>query len=72
MKDGYVPDCFGHVAQLPQILRGFGIDTAFLTRGADLATEGAGHSEFLWQAALLNNLPSLTFNFNPDIAPGGE
>ncbi|MCD5408291.1 glycosyl hydrolase-related protein [Candidatus Bipolaricaulota bacterium] len=50
MKDGYVPDCFGHIAQLPQILRGFGIDTAFLTRGADLATEGAGHSEFLWQA----------------------
>ena len=50
MKDGYVPDCFGHIPQLPQILQGFGIETAFLTRGADLASEEAGSSEFLWQA----------------------
>lgn len=50
MKDGYVPDCFGHIPQLPQILQGFGIETAFLTRGADLACEEAGGSEFIWQA----------------------
>jgi len=30
---GYVPDNFGHPSQLPQILRGFGIDNAFFWRG---------------------------------------
>lgn len=33
MKIGYLPDPFGHVAQMPQILRGFKIETAFLSRG---------------------------------------
>ena len=33
MKVGYVPDCFGHISQLPQILRGFDIDCAMLWRG---------------------------------------
>src|SRR5579885_3318058 len=28
MRVGYVPDCFGHIAQLPQILQGCGIDSA--------------------------------------------
>jgi len=32
---GYTPDPFGHVGQLPQILRGFGIETAVLQRGLD-------------------------------------
>lgn len=30
---GYVPDIFGHIAQLPQILRGVGIQSAMLARG---------------------------------------
>ena len=38
MSIGYVPDGFGHIAQLPQILRGFGIDNAFFWRG--MGTEG--------------------------------
>ena len=33
MDVGYVPDPFGHVGQLPQILRGFGIDAACFRRG---------------------------------------
>ncbi len=33
MRVGYVPDTFGHIAQLPQILRGFGIDNAVFWRG---------------------------------------
>ncbi|HMF32496.1 MAG TPA: glycoside hydrolase family 38 C-terminal domain-containing protein [Candidatus Lokiarchaeia archaeon] len=33
MKVGYVPDTFGHVAQLPQILAGFGIKYSYLFRG---------------------------------------
>jgi len=32
-KVGYVPDQFGHIAQMPQILAGFGIDCAVLWRG---------------------------------------
>jgi alpha-mannosidase len=33
MPVGYVPDTFGHIAQLPQILRGFGLDNAVFWRG---------------------------------------
>jgi len=33
MRVGYTPDPFGHVGQLPQILRGFGIDRAAFRRG---------------------------------------
>jgi mannosylglycerate hydrolase len=50
MPEGYIPDTFGHIAQLPQILCGFGIETAFITRGADLACDEARGSEFRWRA----------------------
>ena len=33
MMVGYIPDPFGHISQLPQILQGFHIDTACLWRG---------------------------------------
>jgi alpha-mannosidase len=33
MPIGYTPDPFGHISQLPQILRGVGIDTAVFRRG---------------------------------------
>lgn len=51
---GYVPDQFGLIGQLPQILRGFGIDTCIFARGYD--TRGAETppvpqpNEFLWAA----------------------
>ncbi len=45
MRVGYIPDPFGHPAQMPQILRGFGIDTACLWRGLD-----AQPAEFWWQS----------------------
>jgi alpha-mannosidase len=35
MNVGYVPDTFGHIGQLPQILRGFGFETASVWRGVD-------------------------------------
>ena len=47
MKVGYIPDPFGHIAQMPQILRGFGIDSAVLWRGVGSALK---HSEALWVA----------------------
>jgi len=33
MKEGWVPDPFGLIAQLPQIFQGFGINSAFMMRG---------------------------------------
>lgn len=38
---GFVCDLFGHVSQLPQIFRGFGIDFAFIWRGIDPPASGA-------------------------------
>jgi len=46
---GYVPDGFGHIAQLPQILRGFGIDNAFFWRGVGQEADRLG-TEFNWKA----------------------
>ncbi|AZB41689.1 hypothetical protein CEF21_04900 [Bacillus sp. FJAT-42376] len=31
---GYLPDTFGHASQMPQIFKGYGIDTAIVWRGA--------------------------------------
>ena len=45
MSVGYVPDPFGHVGQLPQILRGFDIESAVFRRG--LAEEPV---ELWWEA----------------------
>ncbi len=47
MYVGYVPDSFGHIAQLPQILQGVGIDNAVFWRGVGAE---AKKSEFYWQA----------------------
>lgn len=49
MNIGYVPDGFGHIAQLPQILRGFGIDNAFFWRGMGVEGDQMG-TEFTWNA----------------------
>jgi mannosylglycerate hydrolase len=39
MLVGYLPDNFGHPGQLPQILRGFGIDSLLFMRGMPYVTE---------------------------------
>ncbi len=44
MRAGYTPDPFGHVAQMPQILAGFGLDNAILWRGF-----GGPRSEYAWE-----------------------
>jgi hypothetical protein len=46
---GYLPDSFGHPAQLPQILRGFGIDTFLFSRGLGDEVERVGRV-FRWRA----------------------
>ena len=57
MRVGYMPDPFGHVAQMPQIVRGFGLEGAILWRGF-----GGRRAEYLWRApddseVLLLHLP---------------
>ena len=39
-KVGYLPDQFGHIAQMPQLLRGFGIEDAVVWRGVGDETVG--------------------------------
>ena len=48
MKVGYIPDPFGHLSQLPQILRGFGIDNVILWRGFG-GEPGQTQSEYAWE-----------------------
>jgi len=47
MKVGYLPDQFGHIAQMPQILQGFGIDVAVIYRGFG-GEPGQEPSEYWW------------------------
>lgn len=48
MNVSYLPDPFGHISQLPQILRGFGIDSMIFSRGLGDEGEKIG-SEFIWR-----------------------
>ncbi|REE77702.1 mannosylglycerate hydrolase [Paenibacillus taihuensis] len=64
VKLGYLPDIFGHISQMPQLLQGFGIDNIVFWRGIDGGAEGTEQksSEFIWQGAdgsklLANHLP---------------
>lgn len=61
MKVGYLPDQFGHISQMPQILQGFGIDTAVLSRGV-IPNPFRIKTQSLWEApdgswVLLEYLP---------------
>jgi mannosylglycerate hydrolase len=46
---GYLPDSFGHPAQLPQLLRGFGFETFVFSRGLGDERERVG-GRFRWRA----------------------
>ena len=47
MQVGYLPDMFGHIAQMPQLLRLFGLEHAVVWRGVPLSIEAPA---FWWQA----------------------
>ena len=55
---GYFPDAFGNVSQAPQILRGFGIDSAVFGRGMNdvlsdnqvVKDKGLCKSELVWES----------------------
>lgn len=57
---GFVCDIFGHTSQLPQILRGFSIDNAFLWRGVSDGVHGA---IFRWQAP--DGSEVIAYRFSP-------
>src|SRR5919109_3691058 len=44
MPVGYLPDLFGHISQMPQILAQFGLETAILWRGF-----GGPWAEYWWE-----------------------
>lgn len=48
-KVGYMPDSFGHLAQMPQILQQAGIDSFIYTRGNGDELDDLG-LEYLWQS----------------------
>ncbi len=59
IKIGYLPDSFGNISQMPQILRGFGIDNAVFGRGINRwqdqydedEPESRGYkSELIWRS----------------------
>lgn len=51
MRAGYIPDPFGHVAQLPQILAGFDVPSVLFMRGfGNEWAECELGMEFTWQA----------------------
>ena len=47
MRVGYLPDMFGHIAQMPQILRRAGIDRAVVWRGVPSVVD---RNTFTWSA----------------------
>ena len=65
MMVGYSPDAFGHIAHLPAILRGFGIDSVVLWRGVG---REATTSEFLWEAPDGSEILALHLPFGYGVA----
>jgi len=47
---GYIPDPFGQISQLPQILSQFGYDSVVFARGTGDETDSLG-SEFIWESS---------------------
>jgi mannosylglycerate hydrolase len=47
MEVGYLPDMFGHIAQMPQVLRAAGLDHAVVWRGVPAAVDRTG---FWWRS----------------------
>jgi len=70
MKTGYTPFGYVHISQLPQIYRGFGIDTCFFYRG--ISKELVPRSEFSWEgpdgsrvlASRMSDMPRYNYYMN--------
>lgn len=66
MMVGYSPDAFGHIAYLPAILRGFGIDSVLIWRGVG---REATTSEFRWAAPDGSEVLAIHFPFGYGMFP---
>jgi mannosylglycerate hydrolase len=66
MMVGYSPDAFGHIAHLPAILRGFGIDSVLIWRGVG---PEATTSEFRWGAPDGSEVLAIHFPFGYGMFP---
>jgi mannosylglycerate hydrolase len=66
MMLGYSPDAFGHIAHLPAILRGFGIDSVLIWRGVG---PEATTSEFRWAAPDGSEVLAIHFPFGYGMFP---
>ena len=76
MRVGYVADPFGHPAQMPQLLRGFGYTSYVFARGVGHEGEELG-SEFRWEApsgdrVLASHQVAHYANALPLVGPGDE
>lgn len=58
-QDGYMPDSFGHIAQMPQILRGFGLRSFLFMRGVSQELFDRAGVEFTWEAPDGSNVLAL-------------
>jgi alpha-mannosidase len=58
---GYLPDMFGHISQMPQILDGFDIRDATLWRGLGDRVDGDS-AEMIWEGA--DGSPVLAYRFS--------
>lgn len=74
MKVGYLPDQFGNISQMPQILRNFGIDNCIFGRGWQVL--GDRKMEFDWVAPdgsrVLSSLMNFWYNNAQDIPADEE
>ena len=59
MKVGFACDLFGHISQLPQIFRGFGINDAVVWRGVSPSKHGA---YFKWCSPDGSSVAAFSFN----------
>jgi alpha-mannosidase len=47
MMIGYLPDSFGHIGQMPQLMQGFGLDT--FVHGRGIFVSQTGGTEYWWE-----------------------
>ena len=55
-RTGFLCDMFGHISQMPQILKGFGINAAFVWRGLNF-----DHRDIIWEGADGSRIASHAF-----------
>lgn len=62
MKAGYNPDAFGHISQLPQILKGFSINSAVFSRGVG-ENIGKPGTDFIWESPDGSSIVAVYVNY---------